>query len=329
MRWLVALALFGLGLADLRAEPDGQPPLRLEAKIPLGKVRGRIDHLAIDLGRQRLFVAELGNNTVGVVDLKERKVISHIGGLKEPQGVGFEPSTEMLYVANAGDGAVLLFHNSDLAPAGRIELGDDADNIRIDARQNRVIVGYGRGALAVIDPVSHAKVGDIQLGAHPEGFQLESSGRQIFANLPNARQVAVIDRSAAKVSKAWSLGEIGANFPMAIDEAAQLVLIVSRSPAKLLAFTISDGSVNAKVDSCQDADDIFVDPRRHRVYVSCGEGFIDVFERGNRGFKQIARVSTVQGARTSFFSSTLDRVFLGAPASFGEPAAIWIFEPLP
>ena len=43
--------------------------LTVENKILLGKVAGRIDHLAVDLDRKRLFVAELGNNSVGVVDL--------------------------------------------------------------------------------------------------------------------------------------------------------------------------------------------------------------------------------------------------------------------
>jgi YVTN family beta-propeller protein len=77
-------------------------PLQLEAKIPLGEVRIRIDHMAIDLPRQRLFVAELGNDTVGIIDLKNHQVIHTIGGLKEPQGVGYLPSMEALYVANAG-----------------------------------------------------------------------------------------------------------------------------------------------------------------------------------------------------------------------------------
>ena len=80
--------------------------LQLETKIPLGDVRGRIDHMAVDLKRQRLFVAELGNNSVGIVDLANRKLISRIPGLKEPQGVGYEPTTDRLYVANAGDGSV-------------------------------------------------------------------------------------------------------------------------------------------------------------------------------------------------------------------------------
>jgi len=44
-------------------------PLVLEAKIPLGQVSGRIDHLVVDLKPQRLFVAELGNGTIDIIDL--------------------------------------------------------------------------------------------------------------------------------------------------------------------------------------------------------------------------------------------------------------------
>jgi YVTN family beta-propeller protein len=107
--------------------------LQLETKIPLGDVRGRIDHMAVDLKRQRLFVAELGNDSLGVIDFANRKLIRTITGLKEPQGVGYEPATDTIYVANAGDGSVRLFEGSDYNSVGRIELGNDADNIRIDA----------------------------------------------------------------------------------------------------------------------------------------------------------------------------------------------------
>lgn len=84
-----------------------ESPLALEAKIPLGDVAGRIDHMAIDVPRRHLFVAELGNHTVGVVDLKASKVIHRLAGLKEPQGVAYVPWTDRLYIANAGDGAVI------------------------------------------------------------------------------------------------------------------------------------------------------------------------------------------------------------------------------
>jgi DNA-binding beta-propeller fold protein YncE len=116
-------------------------PLALEAKIPLGEVSGRIDHLGIDTKRQRLFVAELGNSSVDVVDLAASKVLHRIAGLSEPPGVAYVPFADNIFVANAGDGSVRVLRGEDLTPIGRIELGDDADNVRVDSARNRVLVG--------------------------------------------------------------------------------------------------------------------------------------------------------------------------------------------
>ena len=116
-----------------------------EAKIPLGQVSGRIDHLGIDAKRQRLFVAELGNNSVGVVDLAAGKVLRRIAGLSEPQGVAYVPFADSIFVANAGDGSVRVLRGEDLTPIGRIELGDDADNVRVDTRAQPSARGLWQG----------------------------------------------------------------------------------------------------------------------------------------------------------------------------------------
>src|SRR5712672_2072461 len=168
---LASVAALAGSAGQALAQSDAAP-LQLEIKMPLGDVRGRIDHMAVDLKRQRLFVAELGNNSVGIIDLPGQKVVRRLPGLKEPQGVGYEPTTDMLYVANAGDGSVRLFEGSDYKTTGRIDLGSDADNIRIDAAAKRVFIGYGSGALAVIDPSTRSKVGDISLKAHPKHSRL-------------------------------------------------------------------------------------------------------------------------------------------------------------
>jgi YVTN family beta-propeller protein len=304
-------------------------PLQLETKIPLGDVRGRIDHMAIDLKRQRLFVAELGNDSVGIVDLANRKVIRRIPGLKEPQGVGYEPSTDMLYVANAGDGSVRLFEANDYKPAGRIELGSDADNIRIDAASNRVFIGYGSGALAVIDPATRSKVGDIPLKAHPEAFQIAPDTSQIFVNVPDDHGIAVVDRASQKQIGDWPLAGRGANFPMALDHVRRQVLVIFRAPAALGVFSMTDGKRIATTETCGDADDLFIDAKRALVYVSCGAGFVDVLEVKEATYRRIARIPTVSGARTSLFVPEMDRLLVAVRASSGQPAAIWMFRQMP
>jgi DNA-binding beta-propeller fold protein YncE len=304
-------------------------PLQLETKIPLGDVKGRIDHMAVDLDRRRLFVAELGNDSVGIVDLGASKVSGRLRRLKEPQGVGYVPSTDTLYVANAGDGAVRLFRGQELKETGRIELGDDADNVRVDSAGNRVIVGYGEGALAILDAMENRKIDEIALHGHPESFRLESNGSRIFVNVPDAHAIEVADRQSGKVTAKWPTGHSSANYPMALDEASQQVLVVFRNPPTLTAFSMEDSAPVANAGTCGDADDVFVDAKRHRVYVSCGEGYLDVFEPDAGTFRRLAHIPTASGARTALFVPELDRLFLAVRASAREPAAIWVYRPDP
>jgi len=211
--------LVGLIVATSAGAQTPPAPLVLEAKIPLGSISGRIDHLAIDLKRKWLFVAELGNDSLGVVNLVAGKVLRTITGLREPQGVGYEPITDAVYVANASDGSVRILRGEDLAAVGRIDLSDDADNVRIDADGKRVLVGYGAGALAIIDPTTRTKVGDIRLKAHPESFQID--GDRVFVNVPDARLIEVADLTEGEVVGAWPTQPNHSNFPMAIDREAR------------------------------------------------------------------------------------------------------------
>jgi DNA-binding beta-propeller fold protein YncE len=323
VRFAVLIALPAAGWAQAPG-----PPLALDTKIALGAVSGRIDHLAVDLKRQQLFVAELGNDSLGVVNLAARKMRSTMPGLKEPQGIGYEPSADTVYVANAGDGSVRLLWAEDLTSKGRIDLGEDADNVRIDTARHRVLVGYGKGALAVIDPKSRAKVADIPLQAHPEGFQIDEGTARAFVNLPDAGQIAVVDLEKGQAIATLPTQGHRANFPMALDREAGRVLVVFRSPPRLLVLS-KEGAVIVDVDTCGDADDVFVDAKRRRAYVSCGAGVVDVFEEGAGSYQRIARIPTASGARTSLFVPELDRLFVAVRASSGEPAAIWVFQPSP
>jgi DNA-binding beta-propeller fold protein YncE len=326
---LAAVVAMSGANADAIAQQDETAPLQLEAKIPLGDVRGRIDHMAVDLKRKRLFIAELGNDAVGVVDLANRKLLHTIAGLKEPQGVGYEPLTDMLYVANAGDGSVQLFEGGDYAARERIELGSDADNIRVDAAASRIFVGYGSGALAVIDPSTRRRVGDIHVRAHPESFQIDRGTGQIFVNVPDAHGIAVVDRTSQKQTGKWPIPDHGANFPMALDPVHRQVLVIFRAPAELGVFSMTGGRLIATAETCGDADDLFIDAKRNRVYVSCGAGFVDVLEAMGTTYRRTARIPTVSGARTSLFVPELDRLLVAVRASTAEPAAIWVFRPTP
>ena len=303
--------------------------LQLEEKIPLGNVEGRIDHLGVDLKRQRLFVAELGNNSVGVIDLATHRLDRRIGGLDEPQGVAYDVTGDTLYVSNGGDGSVGLFQGAALSPASAIQLGKDADNIRIDAKASRIYVGYGSGGIAVIDPAKRTKLADIRIKGHPESFALDAAHSRIFANVPDSQDVAVIDAASGTQVASWPIHLALGNFPMAYDTAARELIVGVRWPARLWIFRAETGEVLSKLKTCGDADDIFVDEKRHRLYVSCGEGLIDVFERRRDGYTRLEQIPTRSGARTCLYVPELDRLFVAVRAGSAEPAAVWVYRPTP
>lgn len=307
----------------LAAEPD---TLVLERTIPLGNASGRIDHLTVDLVRQRLFVAELGNDSVGVVDLKEGRLLKTLTGLSEPQGVGYVAPTDELYVANGGDGTVRIYGGDDLSFRGQIRLGEDADNVRVTEEPARVLVGYGSGALAVIDPRKRALIADIKFKGHPEGFQIVPGTDHVIVNVPDAQGMAVLDLKSARQATFWPLHDLRDNYPMAVGETAVDVWLATRSPARLLAMNATTGARTTLLDSCGDADDVFTDSKRHRIYVSCGSGFIDVWERQDATYRRVAHQATPSGARTSLFVPSLDRLYLAVRATPGKPAAIWIYR---
>ena len=322
--------LVALGMGSVTSVPANQPePLVLEAKVSLGDVRGRIDHLAIDVSRQRLFVAELGDGSVGVVDLKQAVLLRRIAGFSEPQGLGYEAATDTLYVADGGDGAVRFFHGGDLAPAGQLALGDDADNLRTDSARRRVLVGYGSGALAAIDTSRGHEVTRIPLKAHPEAFQLDRAGRMVYINVPDAKEIAVVDLTMGRQVASWTPVGLSANFPMALDEARQRVLVAFRQPAILGVFDQENGALLNSVAVCGDADDVFVDSKRDRVYVSCGEGFIDVLTAEGGTYSRAARIATEVGARTALYVPEIDRLLLAVRATATTPAAVWVFRTAP
>jgi len=309
---------------------DPGPPLVLERTIPLTGVSGRIDHMAVDLRRGRLFVAELGNGTVDVVDLAAGRAIHRIAGLKEPQGVGYSPQADVIAVASAGDGLVQLFKGEDFSPVGMVSLGGDADNVRLDTRTGQLVVGYGSGGLAVLDSTGRSVVSTSRLPAHPEGFQLDPSTRRAFVNVPDAGQIAVVDLAAGKQVASWQVPGLKANFPVALDIAGAILATVFRSPPRLALLDTKTGAVTASLQICGDADDAFFDAKRRRIYVSCGEGLVDVLQGDAAGYHPLAHVPTHSGARTSLFVPELDRLFVAARAGLlGSDAALLVFRPGP
>jgi len=331
-RMLTICAALGIACSFLIAPAKAAPQpasLGVDARISLGDVAGRIDHLAFDPVRQRLYVAELGNDSVGIVDLNEKRLLRTVPGFSEPQGIAYEPSTDSIYVASGGEGALRVFRGADFAPLATIPVGADPDNVRVDVAAKRVYVGYGSssGALAVIDPTTRSKVADIPLKKHPESFQLEAGGDRIFVNVPEANEIAVVSRTSKSQVASWPTGNLHENFPLTLDAANGRAIAIFRHPARLASFDLSTGKIVATVDACTDADDAFVDAKRSRLYVVCGEGYVEAFTIAAKdAYVRAGRLATSPGSRTGLFIPGQDRLVVAIRASARSDAAVWLLQ---
>lgn len=324
MRMPASTAIF---VVLLLQASSGQSPLTAVGSIDLPGVDGRIDHLAYDAGAQRLFVAALGNNTVEVLDVKNNKHLKSLTGFREPQGIAVLPDIKLAAVANGQGAGVQLVDAADFRMGKTIPLGDDADNVRYDAAAKRVYVGFGSGALAAISATDGKVIGAAKLAGHPESFQLEHSGPRVFVNVPTADQIAVVDRSSMKVVATWPVVGARSNYPMALDEAHHRLFIGCRRPARVLVYDTTTGKSVTSFEIVGDTDDLFYDAARKRLYVTGGDGFIDVFEEpaANR-FTRTAHLQTAAGARTSLFVPDQNRLYLAVPHRGSQKAEVRIYE---
>jgi DNA-binding beta-propeller fold protein YncE len=304
----------------------GEVMLELEATIPLPGVKGRIDHFTVDTKRNRLFVAALGNDAVEIVDLKQNRHERSLTGFGEPQGVLYVPDQDRIYVANGKADRVDILDAASLAVRKRLD-AEDADNLRLDQKVRTVLVGYGKGALRILDPSTEQALGEIKLPGHPESFQIEEAGARIFVNVPTANQITVVDRLKRSVVAKWDTVGAAQNFPMALDESSQRLFVGARSPAVLLVYDTATGKVIAKLPIGQDTDDIFFDATRKRVYVICGEGRIDIVSQESADkYSLAASVQTAPRARTGLFVPSSDRIYVAAPAAGSSPARVLAYR---
>src|SRR5438309_5803567 len=118
-------------------------PLRLVQTIRMPNVKGRIDHMDVDVKGKRLFVAGLENGSLEVVDLRAGKWLKSIPGFKKTQGVAYVGPLNKVFVASGDDGMVRVFRGDtlDLLDSIKLELGPN--RVAYDPHSKLLYVGYG------------------------------------------------------------------------------------------------------------------------------------------------------------------------------------------
>ncbi|MDB6082594.1 MAG: hypothetical protein JWN43_475 [Gammaproteobacteria bacterium] len=329
-------AIIGLALISPTHARAGVPertqPLILTEAIPLEGAKGRFDHFAA--GDGRMFVSALGSNAVDAINLSARTLEHSIAGVPDPQGVAYSPETKKLFVGSGSEGKVFIYDGVTYDPIATVAFERGADNLRYDAANKRVYVGCGddaeTGAISAIDAVTNQRLEETyKLGGEPESFQIEKSGPHIYVNVPELKQIVVVNRETKEITH-WTLQGMATNFPMALDESDHRLFVGTRAPARMAVFDTTSGRMIAALPGVQGSDDLFYDADRKRIYMPGSEGFIYVYQmRDPDHYRLLAKVPTALGAATAGYwgkqRKGLDRFYLAVPGRGINPAEIRIY----
>jgi DNA-binding beta-propeller fold protein YncE len=318
------VAVAAVGAAWAAAE---EPPLRRVQTIALKGPAGRLDHLALDAARGRLFVANMANASLDVVDLKAGKVVRQVPGQQGIQGIAYAPGLDRVFVGLGTGGFCNVFDGADYKLLKAIKFADDADNVRYNPATHLAYVAHAEKALAVIDAKSLEVRADIPLPGQAESFQLEKGRPRLYLNTPSPAQVNVIDTNKNEVVGHYPLPGAAANYPLALDEANRRLFVGCRKPPTMVVLDSESGTEVTAVPIPGDTDDLFYDGRR-RLYASCGEGFLAVIRVTDADhYELLQKVPTVKGARTCLFDAAAGRLYLLVPRQPGkEGPEVWVYQ---
>jgi hypothetical protein len=327
-----SLILPAVGLCLLPAG-RGQPaqPLLLLHTIRLPNVQGGFNHMSVDPVQRRLFAAAPTNGTIEIADLKSGKALRSLEG-ERPAAARFAPEFNQLY-ASRGQ-SLYIYDGKSLDQIAKVNLDSNLDEIQYDAGAKQLYVGVmaaDKTAIAMVRLPDGKLLGQIKLPGKPQGFVVERAGelkgRRIFANLPALKQVAVIDRESRTLLAPWPLAGAQGNYPIDLDEDRHRLFVGCRQPAMMVVFDTTSGKIVGNIGINGDTDDLFYDAVRKRIYVSSGDGSIDVIEQRDADhYVSRGRIPTVSGARTSTLSAALNLFCLGVPQRGSEPAELRVFQ---
>jgi len=335
------ISLIFLGATASSTHAQGTGPLRLVQAIPMPNVKGRMDHLGVDIKGKRLFAAALDNNTVEVIDLKAGKRVFSIPGQSKPQGIFYSTDFKRLFVANGIDGICKIYTGDKFTLIDNLSLGTNPNHVGYDPAAKYLYVGIGipnseAGALAILDTHSNKHIGDIKTDARPGGVKIEKSGPRIFVTLRGLPKVGVVDRTKREEITTWP---VGAPFitSLAFDETHHRLFGGTRNPL-LLVFDTESGKQITQLEGVAGIDDTWYDAARKRIYASGGReseagkppGFVYVYQQRDADYYElIAKVPTRPNSQTSIWVPQLNRYYVSASSNDTQDAAILVFEPQP
>lgn len=321
---LVLSAAGRIGSAAAQAPASQPEALRLVQTIPLPK-SAIFDHMAVDRIHNLAFIAASANRELYIVDLKAGKWIRSVKGMGKPAGVAYDPKADRV-IYSVDSGHVRFLNPKTFEVETEITLKGGADCMRWDPSSDTLYVNNGGPQLeedsvilTTIDTKARKVTHEMSIpSGRLEFLTVEKNGPHIFINNADKSQVTVVDKVQHKIIANWDL-PAKVPYPMALNEKLHRLFVVTREPSMLVVFDTETGKIVAQLPVGGGGDDLAFDTVEKRLYLSAGDGLIDVIQMKNPDtYESMARIKTRPGARTSTFVQEQGRFYLLLPAKAPE-----------
>ena len=320
----------------------GAAPLTQESSIsiPHVPVGPYADHLAVDVAGERIFATPQAAKAVAVLDLRTRSVVKMITGVGDPHGIYYSEDLRRLFVVDGTSGDVKVYSGKDYALIKTIPGVKGGDSLVYD-RTSRVIyinssgedAGSNQSFVSVVDVSRMAKIGTIAIATpYLEASAVDTKRGLLYVE--GESEIFVIDLKTRNTKAHWRISGKHRNKAIALDAAsARLYLACRDSPMRgsIIVLSALNGRLVTTLPIDGWADSIFLDQKRRRIYVSTGVGYIDTYDIDSAGaYHMRQRVGTAILAKTSQYSSRLDRLYVDVPhlGDFGA-AEVLVLRPVP
>lgn len=317
-------------------------PLRLLRTIPLPTIKGDFDHFGVDVQGNRLFLAAEEHHSVELFELSSGNPLRSIKGFETPHSMLLLLDQNQIYVVDGGpeggqSGAVRIMDATTYSIEKSIPLKPDADALAYDAANHMLYITNGGkeahedfSLLTIIDTQKGEKAGELTVqSANLEGVTLQRGGSLLYVNARDKNQIVVLDRASHSVKSTMQLTHIKHNTPLYLDEPRHRLLVAGREPGRFGALDSEAGKEISVLPAGGDIDEMTYDPDTNRIYLACGEGFVQVIHQTDADhYEELGRARTGVGAKTGVLVPQLNRYFAVAARKGNVPAKLFMFEVL-
>lgn len=332
--FVLILALWSLAGVAFAAP---KPPLKLVAKYKMpASVKGRFDHLGVDLRGNRLFLAAESAHEVSVFNLRTGKYLRAISGIRIPHAIFVREDLDRIYVTDGGAGEVRIYDGKTYREIKSVKLKVDSDSIGYDPRTRDLYIDNGGGdanetysMLSVVNTTAGTKVADMKVdGDTLEAMALAKTSPRLYVNNPAKNWIDVVNRETRKIEATWPVTNCRRNVAMALDEPAHRLFTACRSGA-IAVFDTQTGKELQTLPIAQGVDDMVFDPGTHRLYASCGAegGSIAVYHEDDPNhYTSLGVVLAAPGSKNEVLVPQLHRLFTTIPPTQSAPGEVYVFE---